>query len=63
MKPRPIEEIEKAFREMGISEAAWAPTPVRDPQEAAQLNPEPQLFIRIETITTPLERNPDADLA
>ena len=63
MKSRPIEEIEKAFREMGITEATWGKMPISQPEEAAQLKPEAQFFIRIETTTTVLERKPDADLA
>lgn len=63
MKRRSIEEIEAAFREIGISEASWGRTPSLGAADTAQEKPEPQLFIRIETTTTPLEKKPDADLA
>jgi hypothetical protein len=63
MKPRTIEEIEKAFREMGISEKAWGTLSITQPEELGQVQLGPQLFIRIEATTTPLEDKSGADLA
>jgi hypothetical protein len=60
MQMRTPEDIEKAFREMGLSEATWGTQPALD--EGTQAPPL-TLFIRIETTTTPLERKEDADLA
>ena len=62
--PRAIQEIEKAFREMGISEGSWGkpmlPTDLVQPLDES---PEPQVFIRIEITTTPLQGRADAHLA
>ena len=63
MKPRSIEEIEAALREMGISDASWGQMPGQELAESAPEKPEPQLFIRIESTTTPLQKKPDVDLA
>lgn len=61
MTTRTIAEIEKVFREMGLTEETWgrrtAPEAEEEPSSA------PQTFIRIETTTTPIERKPNADLA
>ena len=59
MKTHTIEEIEKAFREMGLTEATWG----RKTAPEAQSPSAPQIFIRIETTTTPIERKTNADLA
>ncbi len=61
MKPRSIEEIEKAFREMGIAEGSWGKSPTDETEPGRSL--ERQIFIRIETTTTPLRKKSDADLA
>ncbi len=59
MKRRTIKEIEEAFREIGLTQATWG-----RPQET-QVESEPfrQIFIRIETTTTPLETKKDVDMA
>lgn len=61
MTPRTIEEIEKVFRDLGLTEETWGrrstPEAEEDPSTA------PQIFIRIETTTTPVERKSNADLA
>lgn len=63
MKTRTIEEIEKAFREMGLTEETWG----RTEPSATTVEEEPsttsQVFIRIETTTTPLKEKTHADLA
>ena len=62
MKTRTIEEIETAFREMGLTEETWGRSePETEVDEAATAAP--QVFIRIETTTTPLEEKTSADLA
>lgn len=64
MKTRTIEEIEEAFREMGLSESTWGkilvtePVPVED-----EHNSEGQIFIRIENTTKPMENPSNAHLA
>jgi len=63
MQPRTIEEIEKAFREMGIAAGSWGRTAVPQAEEQQSAQTEPQIFIRIEATTTPLEGKADADLA
>jgi hypothetical protein len=55
MKTRTAEEIERAFREMGLTEKTWGQQNVSDTDIAVEQSPAPQLFIRIETTTTPLE--------
>jgi hypothetical protein len=62
--PRTIEQIEEAFRDMGLDETSWGTTRV---PSVAEPSTEPagrleQVFIRIETTTTPQEPN-DADVA
>ncbi len=63
MKTRTIEEIETAFREMGLTEETWdrSEPPETEVDEAATAAP--LVFIRIETTTTPLEEKTSADLA
>lgn len=64
MKTRTIEQIEEAFREMGLTETTWGQRQALETQIAAELErPTEQIFIRIETTTTPLEIKTDADLA
>ena len=61
--PRTIEQIEKAFREIGLDETTWGkrvPSATEPPAQPAS-RPE-QVFIRIETTSTPLEPK-DANLA
>ena len=61
MTVRSIEEIERAFREMGIAvtDSGGMTLPPKQPL----IEPTPQVFFRIETNTDPLEGEPDADLA
>jgi hypothetical protein len=61
MKTRTIEEIERVFREIGLTEATWGKQTV--PKAERQPSSAPQIFVRIETTTTPLGRKTDADLA
>lgn len=63
MKTRTIEEIERAFREIGLTEETWGRT--EHPSTKVEVAPStaPQVFIRIETTTTPLEEQTHADLA
>jgi hypothetical protein len=61
MKTRTIEEIERVFREIGLTEATWGKQTV--PEAETQPSSAPQIFVRIETTTTPLGRKTDADLA
>ena len=63
MKTRTIEEIEGAFREIGLSEATWGRPALPEEDVAAELGPTAQIFLRIETTTTPLEAKTDADVA
>lgn len=63
MKTRTIEEIEKVFREIGLSETTWGRPQVPEPEVEAEPTQGEQIFIRIETTTTPLERKTDANLA
>ncbi len=63
MTTRTIEEIEQAFREMGLTEATWGRAQTPEAEDLAESLPAGQIFIRIETTTTPLERKTDADLA
>jgi hypothetical protein len=60
---RTIEEIEEAFREMGLNESSWGQqkSPADVPTESGPTGE--LLFIRIETTTTPLETKESADLA
>jgi hypothetical protein len=58
---RSIEDIDKAFRDMGLNEATWGiPTLTSVGTEATTST---QVFIRIDTATTPLEKETDAHLA
>ncbi len=63
MTPRDIKQIEQAFRDMGLDETTWGKQvpSVTDPPAEPTATPE-QVFIRIETTTTPLEPT-DADVA
>jgi hypothetical protein len=63
MKMRTIEEIEQAFREMGLTETTWGRGQTHETEVVAESSPAEQIFIRIETTTTPLESKTDADLA
>ena len=62
MKTRTIEEIERAFREIGLTEETWGRT---EPSATTEEEPSTtsQVFIRIETTTTPLKEKTHADLA
>ena len=61
VRTRTIEEIEEAFREMGLTETTWGRVP--ETEGTADLGTTEQIFIRIETTTTPLEAKTNADLA
>lgn len=63
MKTRTVEEIEQAFREMGLTETTWGRTQSPEAEDVVESLPAEQIFIRLETTTTPLERKTDADLA
>lgn len=63
MKARTLEEIEQAFREIGLTETTWGQPQTPEAEIVAEAAPAEQIFIRIETTTTPLERKIDADLA
>ena len=63
MKTRTFEEIQEAFREIGLTEATWGRPQVPETAVAAEPRPTGQVFIRIETTTTPLEAETNADLA
>jgi len=63
MGTRTVEEIEKAFREMGLSEKTWGQTRAPEVDLTADQSHTEQIFIRIETTTTPLEEKTNADLA
>jgi hypothetical protein len=61
---RTIDEIEQAFREMGLTETTWGGKQQLLPTETTpELESNKQIFIRIETTTTPLETQPSANLA
>jgi hypothetical protein len=60
---RTIEEIEEAFRDMGLTETTWGRSQPPRTEVIAELRPTEQIFIRIETTTTPLEAKTNADLA
>jgi len=63
VKTRTIEEIEQAFREMGLTESTWGRMHAPGVEIADESAPNEQVFIRIETTTTPVETKSDADLA
>ena len=63
MKPRTIEEIEKAFHEMGLTETTWGKLQATETKIITKDEQIEQTFIRIETTTTPLEVENNADLA
>jgi hypothetical protein len=61
--PRTIDQIERAFRDIGLNETTWGrqkPSVTDPPAEPASTTE--QVFIRIETTTTPLEPK-DANVA
>ena len=63
MKTRTIEEIEEAFREMGLTETTWGRPHMHETEVAAEDGTTERLLIRIETTTTPLEVKTNVDLA
>jgi hypothetical protein len=63
MTTRSVEEIEAAFREMGLDERTWGQAPPSSLPQSPSGTPVPYVFIRIETTTTPLGEKSDADLA
>lgn len=63
MKIRTLEEIQEAFCEMGLTEEKWGQPGVPETDLSAEHAPDPQIFIRIEATTTPLEEKTNADLA
>jgi hypothetical protein len=63
MKTRTIEEIEKAFCEMGMTRETWGRIEAPEMGFSADPPRSPQIFIRIETTTIPLEETTDAHLA
>ena len=63
MKTRTIEEIEIAFREMGLTRKTWGQAQLPEIEVTPEPRSNEQIFIRIETTTTPLEAMTDADLA
>ena len=63
VRTRTIEEIEQAFREMGLTELTWGRPPEPSIEPVAERVPAMQTFIRIETSTTPLKEKSDADVA
>jgi len=63
MKTRTVEEIEGAFREIGLTEMTWGQLRLPETDIAAERSHAAQIFIRIETTTTPLKDKTNADLA
>lgn len=63
VRTRTIEEIEQVFREIGLTETTWGRSQDIETVVAAEPAPTDQIFIRIETTTTPLEIKTNADLA
>ena len=63
MSTRTAEEIERAFREMGLTEKTWGQIRTPEADLTADQSHAEQIFIRIETTTTPLEEKTHADLA
>ncbi len=62
MKVRTDEEIEKVFREIGLTEKTWGQLQV-PPTDDEKCESHSQVFIRIESTTKPLQDKTDADLA
>ena len=60
---RTIEEIEEAFREIGLTEKTWGQGAAPETDVEVETSPTEQVFIRLETTTTPLEVKANADLA
>ena len=63
MKTRTMEEIENTFREIGLTEKTWGQAGVRETDLTSGQSSAAQIFIRIETTTTPLEEKSNANLA
>ena len=63
MTTRTLEEIENIFREIGLTEKTWGQGRPPDFNMASGQSSDPQIFVRIETTTTPLKEKPDANLA
>ena len=63
MKTRTVAQIEKVFREFGLTEKTLGQARVPETELSTEESPAPQIFIRIETTTTPLEEKNNADLA
>lgn len=63
MKVRSAEEIERAFREIGLTEATWGRAQKPAGEAVADIAHDEQIFIRIECTTTPLETRIHANLA
>lgn len=57
MRVRSIEEIERAFREMGLTETTWGRVQTPEIEVVPDISPAEQVFIRIETTSTPLAGN------
>jgi hypothetical protein len=57
------EEIETAFRQIGLTEKTWGQTRPTEADLMAEQVHSSRIFIRIETTTTPLEEKTNADLA
>lgn len=63
MSARSIEEIEAAFREIGIVDGDWgkrSPSAIEHQSSDAR---QPQVFISIQNTTTPIEGDKNAYLA
>jgi hypothetical protein len=60
--PRTNEQIEKAFRDMGLNETTWGSQDVSVAAPPGEIPRAEQVFIRAEATTTPLESK-DAHLA
>lgn len=58
MKVRTITEIEEAFREMGLTETTWGQKRRSSPEAIPAAAGNEQIFVRLETTTTPLEQQP-----
>jgi len=63
VKTRTIDEIEKAFRDMGLSEATWGREALPALAVDTEQGPTEQVFIRIEGTTTPLKAKRNAHMA
>ena len=63
MKTRTIDEIEKAFRDIGLNETTWGREALPASAVETEQGPTEQVFIRIEGTTTPLETKRNAHMA